>query len=185
MVEEPHRKLVRDDRTSAGVMPRQNIGRPAGLDERVQTHCDDVQRFVPGDFFEAPFALRPGAFQWSRESSRRIAPYPVVGERSFATKRSPVCLLVGIPRDPVDLAVLENDADSATVVTIARTSRQNRCFTHNLMLLAPMKFLFERLFRRQPRRGQADRRQAFPHCPFFVGGEAANGRPRIAPAGIA
>ena len=134
MIEEPHWELVRNDRTCPGVVRRQNIVCAARVDQATQPRGYLAKGIIPRNLLERVGPLRTSSPQGPQQPRRRIAPDTVIGERAFAAERTPVLRMLRIACDSVDLAVVQDDADAATVVAVAGASGADHCFGHSDLL---------------------------------------------------
>ena len=74
--------------------------------------------------------LRPISLQGPQQPRRRIAPDAVIGKNAFAAERTAVLRMLWIACVTVDLAVVQDDADAATILAVAGAGGADHCFGH-------------------------------------------------------
>ena len=125
-VEEAQGEGAGDQRAGSRVVGLQNRSRAVVAADRVETIGDVGKRRVPLDRLEAASAFRPDPLQGTRQANARIAPDPVITNRTFAAQRAPADAVRGIANH-IDRAVgrkLHHHA--AGIVAIPRAGGADR-----------------------------------------------------------
>ncbi len=88
-IEEPQGKVAGNQRACSRVVGLQNSRCAIAAADRVETICDIADGLIPARRLETTRAFGSNPLQGARQAHARIAPDPVVTNRTFAAQRAP------------------------------------------------------------------------------------------------
>src|SRR5271156_157380 len=98
--------------------------RAVGFDDSAEPRGDLTHRFVPGQGFEAPFALRADAAHRCSQAAGGVAPLAVIGGRTLAAQAAAAHRMQRIAAHLAHRAIAFDDGDSTRVVAVAWAGRE-------------------------------------------------------------
>ena len=129
-IEEPQGKAAGNQRACSRVVGLQDSACAIAAANRVETICDIADGLIPARRLETTRAFGSNPLQGARQAHARIAPDPVVTNRTFAAQRAPADAVFRIAHH-IDPAVSRQlHQHSTRIVAIPRAGGADRCGIH-------------------------------------------------------